>query len=140
MREQIPVLTPKETTGNRNFAVAIGDAVRDILLFPIEWVTIFHNLDAWVKQENPKSFSIVPLATTAEQIIYAELRKTSPHISLPSPKPHLQEQGSRPVSFWNAKTPKLAIIGMSGRFPGANDIEEFWNLLHQGLGEAIVPS
>lgn len=28
---------------------------------------------------------------------------------------------------------KIAIIGMSGRFPEAADVEEFWNLLYQGL-------
>lgn len=28
---------------------------------------------------------------------------------------------------------KIAIIGMSGRFPDAADVEEFWNLLYQGL-------
>ncbi|CAM6003988.1 unnamed protein product, partial [Sphagnum balticum] len=31
------------------------------------------------------------------------------------------------------KRSKIAIVGMSGRFPGAKDTEELWNLLGQGL-------
>ena len=27
----------------------------------------------------------------------------------------------------------IAIIGMSGRFPGANNIDEFWNNLREGV-------
>lgn len=29
--------------------------------------------------------------------------------------------------------PKIAIVGMSGRFPGAKDTNELWNVLAQGL-------
>jgi len=37
------------------------------------------------------------------------------------------------TSYSTPKTPKLAIIGMSGRFPGAKDVDAFWDLLYQGL-------
>jgi acyl transferase domain-containing protein len=37
------------------------------------------------------------------------------------------------TSYSTPKTPKLAIIGISGRFPGAKDVDAFWDLLYQGL-------
>lgn len=129
--EHVPVLSADESIGKRNFVMVLGDAVRDVLLRPIEWNSTFEKLDSWVKQANLKSFSVVPIATTAEQLIYAELRKSSPHISIPSSKSQKSQSSSESSSA--SKTPKLAIIGMSGRFPGANSTDEFWNLLHQGL-------
>ena len=42
-----------------------------------------------------------------------------------------------PSAFGDAprtsKRPKLAIVGMAGRFPNAADHEKFWDLLHAGL-------
>ncbi|MGX1760980.1 beta-ketoacyl synthase N-terminal-like domain-containing protein, partial [Streptomyces lydicus] len=32
----------------------------------------------------------------------------------------------------------IAIVGMSGRFPGASDLAEFWSNLRDGV-ESIVP-
>ena len=33
----------------------------------------------------------------------------------------------------NYKSSKIAIVGMSGRFPGGQDIHEFWEMLQKGL-------
>ena len=33
----------------------------------------------------------------------------------------------------NHKASKIAIVGMSGRFPGGQDIHEFWEMLQKGL-------
>ena len=38
--------------------------------------------------------------------------------------------GSKPQT---SRKPKLAIVGMAGRFPDAADHEKFWNLLEAGL-------
>ena len=42
-----------------------------------------------------------------------------------------------PSAFGDAprtsKRPKIAIVGMAGRFPNAADHEKFWDLLHAGL-------
>lgn len=43
-------------------------------------------------------------------------------------RPHTMDQSTR-----TSRKPKLAIVGMAGRFPDAADHESFWSLLEQGL-------
>ena len=47
-----------------------------------------------------------------------------------------ESKGNRTDSL-NKSTADIAIIGMAGRFPGAENIEEFWQNLHDGV-ESIV--
>ena len=59
---------------------------------------------------------------------------------------NLQQNGVEDVSLFetalgsvqrrgtgNHKSSKIAIVGMSGRFPGGQDIHEFWEMLQKGL-------
>ena len=59
---------------------------------------------------------------------------------------HLQQNGVTSISLFetalgsvqrrgtgNHKASKIAIVGMSGRFPGGQDIHEFWEMLQKGL-------
>lgn len=43
------------------------------------------------------------------------------------------DAGSKSSGAVKPSDAKIAIVGMSGRFPEAADVEEFWNLLYQGL-------
>ena len=45
----------------------------------------------------------------------------------------LKEMRSRLEAMERSKTEPIAIVGMSGRFPGASDCDEFWQLLHNGV-------
>ncbi|OCK75289.1 ketoacyl-synt-domain-containing protein [Lepidopterella palustris CBS 459.81] len=134
LSEQIPVFSSTGTrVEGRNFATLLEAAVGEILLQPIRWSDILDELQACLQSVGPKSFSIVPIGTTADQLIYAKLRQTPLSSLMPSTqaqgKPALPED----ISYSSPKKPKLAIIGMSGRFPGAKDNEAFWDLLYQGL-------
>jgi len=57
--------------------------------------------------------------------------------------PTINENQNSDSTVWNTKTESddtnddIAIIGLSGRFPGANNIEEFWQLIKSGK-EAIT--
>ncbi len=44
----------------------------------------------------------------------------------------LKEARSQLEAIEQDRSEQIAIIGMSGRFPGADNLEEFWNLLEQG--------
>lgn len=46
---------------------------------------------------------------------------------------HLGKLSSLDQSPSNSRRPKLAIVGMAGRFPNAADHEKFWDLLEAGL-------
>lgn len=46
---------------------------------------------------------------------------------------HVAKLNSLDQSPSNSRRPKLAIVGMAGRFPNAADHEKFWDLLEAGL-------
>ena len=118
--------------GVNNYKNLFEDAVEQILLRPIQWSLIFDDLKAWIQRHDSKPLSIVPVATTADQLIYTALKQTSFGLVV-SPTPQSNPKITGNTSYLNPKKPKLAIIGMSGRFPGASDNEAFWDLLYQGL-------
>ncbi|KAI5855057.1 ketoacyl-synt-domain-containing protein [Durotheca rogersii] len=123
------------TVESDSFEKLLRAAVEQILLESIRWNDIVRELQAHLQKEQPRSFSVVAIGTKADQLIYTALRQTSLKALLPSISPAVQSQPSitGDGSYPNPGKAKLAIIGMSGRFPGARDNEEFWNVLHEGL-------
>ncbi|MCJ1381693.1 fusarubin cluster-polyketide synthase [Xylographa soralifera] len=121
------------TVGGGNFKTLLKAAVAQILLRPIRWSRILDELQICLQELGPRTFSVTPIGTKADQLIYTALKQTSlGELLLPIPaqsKPSL----SKDVSHASHGKSKLAIIGMSGRFPGAKDNEAFWDLLYQGL-------
>ncbi|KAK4184780.1 ketoacyl-synt-domain-containing protein [Podospora australis] len=110
----------------RGFSAALSDAVGQILLHPIHWGRIVDQLRKHIEAHSVKSFAIAPIGSVADQLIYTALQLPS----LGKPSPSVDASPSQPT---NPGQVKLAIVGMSGRFPGANDNEAFWDLLSQGL-------
>lgn len=108
------------------------DAVDHILLHQISWNDDLVGLQFFLS-ENCEEFGIIPIATNEDRVLYDRLRHALRHITtlrfLNSTQPTPPPQSLLPVP----KMPKLAIVGMSGRFPGAEDNEAFWDLLYQGL-------
>ncbi|KAF2266560.1 ketoacyl-synt-domain-containing protein [Lojkania enalia] len=131
---KIPVFSSVEAVMEEgNFTSLLKAAVRQILLQPIRWNTILEELQKCIQRLGPKSFSIVPIGTTADQLIYAQLKQTPLRALLPERPTERNAPLLEDPSLSSPKKPKLAIIGMSGRFPGAKDNEAFWDLLYQGL-------
>lgn len=116
-----------------NFKTLLNAAVGQILLRPIRWSGVLEELQIHLQRVGSKTFGVVPIGTKADQLIYTGLKQMSLRASLLSTpvqsKPCLPED----ASYSSPGQPKLAIIGMSGRFPGAKDNEAFWDLLYQGL-------
>ena len=106
-----------------------------IVLQPMRFPELLDQLQNFIQTVNPKSFDMIPIATTVDRLVYNTFKSTplAPLVAPPPPqvlKPSKFPEKPAP----NPKTPKLAIIGMSGRFPGgANDVEAFWDLLYKGL-------
>lgn len=117
-----------------NFASLLRSAVDAIVAQPMRFPELLDQLEKYIQDVNPKSFEMIPVATTVDRLVYKTFKST-PLASLVAPPPATVP---KPISYAtpppSSKTPKLAIIGMSGRFPGgANDVEAFWDLLYQGL-------
>ena len=130
---RLPVLSSTgATVEGGNFNTLLKAAVGQILLRPIRWGDVLEGLQIHLQRAGSKTFSIVPIGTKADQLIYTGLKQTSLRSLLSSPaqnKSNIPEDAPYP----SPGQPKLAIIGMSGRFPGAKDNEAFWDLLYQGL-------
>ena len=131
---QVPVLSsagPSVEAGN--FESLLKDAVEQILLRPIRWSEILEEVQSFLHGCAPESFSIVPIGTKADQLMHTALKQTPLRSLLSTPGEISKTSISEDVGDSNPSKPKLAIIGMSGRYPGAKDNGAFWDLLYQGL-------
>ncbi|KXG47306.1 Acyl transferase/acyl hydrolase/lysophospholipase [Penicillium griseofulvum] len=132
--EQVPVFSSTgEKSSSRNFGSLLESAVKQILLQTINWSDVLGELQAYLQSAAPQSFSVVPIGSTAHQLIYTALKQTSLRTLVPSSQSQ-DASPSAPIDFnGSQEKSKLAIIAMSGRFPGAKDNEAFWDVLYQGL-------
>ncbi|KAK4227269.1 hypothetical protein QBC38DRAFT_499531 [Podospora fimiseda] len=124
------------TSNNGLQQVPLLSKMRSINLYgihfagPLSWRTF-----KWFfTRFSPGNLSIVPIGTNADQSIYGFLKQTGLRHLVPSN--YHERPISRAVLSPDSSTPrnpKLAIIGMSGRFPDAKDNDAFWNILYNGL-------
>ncbi|KAF4589049.1 Type I Iterative Polyketide synthase (PKS) [Ophiocordyceps camponoti-floridani] len=121
------------TTGDGSFATLLSAAVSSILLQPVRWGDLLDGLQAAVSAVGPAAFRVVPFGTTADQLIYTALKQTPLRSLVPAVAPRPAPPAPASASGSNPGKPKLAIVSMSGRFPGAKNNEAFWDVLHQGL-------
>ena len=131
---QIPVFSSTgSTVEGGNFETLLRSAVGEILLRPILWSDVLEELQICLQKLEPESFSVSPIGTKADHLIFTALKQTSLRDLLPPTPAHTNPPLSEDVSYPSHGKSKLAIVGMSGRFPGAKDNEAFWDLLYQGL-------
>ena len=130
----IPILSSTGSIAEGgNFETLLKAAVGHILLRPIRWSSILETLRLCLHKTAPRTFSVTPIGTRADQLIRSALQQTPLRdLLLPTPS---QSNISPPKDglHSNYGSSKLAIIGMSGRYPGAKDNEAFWDLLYRGL-------
>ncbi|RWA03415.1 hypothetical protein EKO27_g11693 [Xylaria grammica] len=136
---QIPIMSSNgKWVKGSSFKYLLTVALENILLQPIDWNGILNGVRTSIGQlgEVP-GCKVESFGSRADQLIYAALKQPASLGRSLTPRPSAERlssdlgNGSKRAS---QARPKIAIIGMSGRFPGgANDIEAFWDLLRQGL-------
>lgn len=139
-----PVLSSSsgKVVSARSYRDLLEVALEDILLRPIRWEDLVYGVSYFSQFSRDSHITLHPIGTNAEKALCAALKQQgySPVISSES-RPELQEFQS--ASF---KTPsgrsKIAIVGMSGRFPEAEDLDAFWQVLFRGLDvhKTVPPS
>lgn len=144
---RIPVISSAGTTSQGgDFGILLKAAVGQILLHPIQWDRVIEELQTWLRtlthtEAAPMAFSVEPIGSNQEHLIYTALQQTTLRSLLPPTAPPSGPPPLDGIIGPSPKQPKLAIIGMSGRFPGAKDNEAFWDLLYQGLDvHKLVPA
>ncbi|KAH9904016.1 hypothetical protein F4778DRAFT_770564 [Xylariomycetidae sp. FL2044] len=132
--QQIPPLSRKgvESEG-RGLQTLLTEAAEHVLLQPLRWSSILDDLQTCLRETNPSGFIVVPIGTTADQLIYTAMKQTPLRTLLPNTSPAKHPAPPQATADFGSKRPKLAIVGMSGRFPSANTLEAFWDVLYQGL-------
>lgn len=134
LSEQITLLS---STGikpdERSFTTLLEDAVAQVLIHPLRWTSIFKEVQASLEDASSEKFTVVPFGTNAEYLIYTALKKTSLRPLVPDTIAPSQKIPVGDIPDSGTAKPKLAIVAMSGRFPGAKDNEAYWDLLYKGL-------
>lgn len=136
-----PVLPVMSTSTGRWFSPKmttteiLTEIIHDILNEPLRLYQVLNGCAEYVNDSKVAKCRVVCCGpTTAETGLVTALRSET-HADI-----ILHEEGayiSSPLRLnqtpRSSKKPKLAIVGMAGRFPNAADHEKFWDLLYAGL-------
>jgi hypothetical protein len=113
--------SPRQGYANAGFL--LQDACDALMNVPQRWGKLLENARIVVGDDVSEFISVGPLGTSVSGTLQnafprAIIRETLAHAS--STKPGVSHQD-------------IAIVGMSGRFPGAEDLEGLWKVLEDGL-------
>jgi naphtho-gamma-pyrone polyketide synthase len=109
-------------------------ALEEILLRKICWDKVTESCLSIVQAANDKPWRILPIASNATQgLVTALQRMGNCQVEVDTGVGAPQMDPAAPNATGNASRSKIAIIGMSGRFPEADGVEAFWDLLYKGL-------
>ncbi|KAK8130910.1 hypothetical protein PG984_007348 [Apiospora sp. TS-2023a] len=110
-------------------------ALQSVFLDQSSWDNLVRSSNQALERFPSERVVIVPMACGAGRALSQALGSSCPPLSVelasvplpPSPLPGIEGPKR------DTAQSKIAIIGMSGRFPGADDLESFWDLLRQGM-------
>jgi naphtho-gamma-pyrone polyketide synthase len=106
----------------------------EILLQPLNWDKVIEGVSSFLSDSSITRFRVVPVAAPVAQGLTSILRqKNIAEITIDDEVTvalHGPCHSTRPGRHDKSR---IAIVGLSGRFPEAADPEHFWDLLYQGL-------
>jgi naphtho-gamma-pyrone polyketide synthase len=116
--------------------------LEEILLQPIRWDLVLGNCVESLKSSDISHCDVFSTATNNANSLASALREASIFSVVVNVGKTI---GSEPdicgLHPGRQDQSKIAIIGLSGRFPEAPNLESFWSLLHQGLDvHKVVPT
>jgi hypothetical protein len=114
-----------------NTAQLFEQVIADILVNPLDLRLIFEECASKIA-DSGKDVRIFPFGPTnaTASVLSALQARSDAKISLYEQKMGAQPSGLGTASLRNSK---IAICGMSGRFPGGADVEGLWEVLTKGL-------
>lgn len=130
-----PVMgSAKQDLSSSSYLDLLRQALSQILLKPLLVNVIVE--DMGTLHSDASSYIIHPIACSAAQVLGSALRAhgmtsqaETDYCAVESTE-SLFENDSLPSG--DLSRSKLAIVGLSGRFPGADTLQEFWSLLREG--------
>ncbi|KAI9689779.1 MAG: Type I Iterative PKS [Bathelium mastoideum] len=134
---KIPTISPStgDTVWATNFRSLLRTAVSDILLRQLRWDHLSRRLGAIASSAHEIPISINQYAVLADSMLRTALKQE--YSKVQEPRNSLSDlfvsENSSSNPLGRPEKSKIAIIGASGRFPGAEDMSSFWELLAQGM-------
>jgi hypothetical protein len=137
----VPVIS--STTGvlveAQDFQSKLALALKQILIEPVRFEELAKGVFALMGSNGSHQFDIIPFATTADSTLSSALKTLFGVIPNGIHSGRNQSSVETPkveLPTFSPPTPgksKIAIIGMSGRYPDAQSNEAFWDILFKGL-------
>ncbi|KAI9876882.1 MAG: hypothetical protein M1830_005404, partial [Pleopsidium flavum] len=108
-----------------NLRELLRHVIIDILQEPLNWTKVIHAVTSSLSQGQARLTAVGP--TNVTKSLYHALTTAGIKVAetgelQPSPATQIREGSGA-----------IAIVGMSGRFPGGETLEEFWKVLEDGL-------
>jgi len=129
---QIPIFSPatgKVLVGT-SFKSFLKISVAETMAQKLRWDLINQEMPVAFAARNIAHLTLIPIGTTSEHALLSTLQSNIhsveiEHLDTPHIESYINKSGNPSLS-------KLAIVGMSGRFPEADSPEEFWEVLRTG--------
>ncbi|KAL1970787.1 hypothetical protein VTN77DRAFT_2621 [Rasamsonia byssochlamydoides] len=135
-KPRIPLLssTTGKVMGAKSFEDLLKTALEEILLHQLCWDKVLDGCSSVLTSAETSSCTILPVATTASQGLMSTLKRVGiPNVVLENAIMETSKDNGRMNSTGRSEQSKIAIIGLSGRFPNAPSPEHFWEVLYKGL-------
>lgn len=132
---QIPIISSEtgQMTEAKSFEDLLCISLNEILRKQLCWDKITDACASQLKTVTEKVV-LMPISSTASQSLFSSLKKMGiSQIEVDHKIGDVQKDTERNNHTGRAEQSKIAIIGLSGRFPEAEDTEAFWDLLYKGL-------
>ena len=136
-RSKFPLLssaTGKRVSGS-NYRSLLRIVLNDVLIEQLRWDNVLKESATEFCQASPSSHVIIyPILTSTAQSLASRLSKAT-HSRVTINNSCTAEISNDPSSSSSGKPEisRIAIVGYGGRFPDAESIEKFWDVLHKGL-------
>ena len=132
---QISSTSDKKAFGVQSLKELFQEITNDILLHTLRWDLVLESVVSAVKGQQNTSCTVVRFgpSTAGHSLVSALSQEKDLDVNLndqylpTSDVPDIENKSA------NLAHSKIAIVGLSGRFPDAADHEAFWTLLERGL-------
>ena len=123
-----------------NLGFALRNALNEVFLKPMQLNLLAGALGPAVDFSKSTQITLIPISTAICPSIQAALSENGyTDVKVTSPQWKSFADITSATTASSSKS-KIAIIAMSGRFPGARDISAFWDILYHGLDvHKVVP-
>ena len=121
--------------GSRDAASVLAAVVDDILGRTLKVQDVVDGCINLLKTSNCNNCELISIGPNNSENMFVKSLSSSTnvditcHLNAPTP----EVSGTMSEAPRTSRKPKLAIVGMAGRFPDAADHEKFWDLLEAGL-------